>query len=139
MAISETVATPIGDEYQNATDVLDVIDNVISVYNTFVGELNELQTDTNDDIDSYSPDFEVYDAVNYSVHYAVSNLFVIALDAQQERIYYLEKDSNIISIAHELYGLLPDDSTIDNLINQNQFGIDELIQVKAGRKITYYV
>lgn len=139
LAVAETVTTPNGNEYQNATDVLNVIENVLNLYNNFVTELNGLQTDENDDIDSYMPDAEVFSALNYSIHYAVSNLFAIALEAKQERIIYLNNDDNIINIAHRLYGLLPDDSTIQKIIDQNSIGLNELIQVKAGRKIVYYL
>jgi hypothetical protein len=73
------------------------------------------------------------------INFTLSNLFNIALGAKQERFVFLETDSNVILLAHRFYGLVPDDSTIDELIEQNEIGLTEILNIKAGRKIIYFI
>lgn len=138
-ATVEATLLPISTDYQSAVDVLFIIGELIDMYNTFISELQTLQTPDGTQTDSYLPDAQFMYDLNYSVNYAVSNLFNIALSAQQERIFYLDSDSNVIIEAHRYYGLNPDDSNIQKFINTNNIQITELLQIKKGRKLVYYV
>ena len=138
-AIIETAITPLTGDYLNAVDVVNVIDQVTSLYNEFIDELQTLQTVDGYTEDSYLPDAEFLESLNFSVNYAVSNLFEIALAAQQERVIYLEEDSNLIILAHRFYGLTATDSTIQYFADTNNIGLNEVFQIKKGRKLVYYV
>jgi len=138
-AIITSSVTPFSDEYANAVDVISVIDIVLLQYNVFIEELQSLQTPDGTEQDSYLPDYQFMFDLNYAVNYAVSNLFNIALQAQQERVIYMESDSNIIIETHRFYGLLPDDSTLFRFISTNQIKGSEILQLKKGRRIVYYV
>ena len=138
-AIIETAITPLTGDYLNAVDVVNVIDQVTSLYNEFIDELQTLQTVDGYTEDSYLPDAEFLESLNFSVNYAVSNLFEIALAAQQERVIYLEEDSNLIILAHRFYGLTVTDSTIQYFADTNNIGLNEVFQIKKGRKLVYYV
>jgi hypothetical protein len=50
----------------------------------------------------------------------------------------LEEDSNVIILAHRFFGLLDDDSTIDQFIANNKIGLSQLMQVKKGTVVIYY-
>ena len=39
----------------------------------------------------------------------------------------------------DVYGLLPDDSTIQYFADTNNIGLNEVFQIEKGRKIVYYV
>ena len=73
------------------------------------------------------------------VNYAISQLFIIALGAQQERIILLGEDSNVINLTHRFYGLDSEDLNIDKFMRNNDIGISEMLQIEKGRKIKYYV
>lgn len=135
----EATTTPLENDYQSANDVIFIIEELLDLYNTFIDELNELQTPNGTEEDSYLPDADFMYNLNYAVNYAVSNLFQIALTAQQERIVYLDADSNVIIEAHKFYGLAPDDSTIQRFIQTNNIQLTELLQLKKGRKVIFYV
>lgn len=63
----------------------------------------------------------------------------IANGSKQERIIYLAEDTNIIVLTHKLYGLLPDDSTIDEFLRNNpDISDSELLGLEKGRRIVYY-
>jgi len=131
--------TPQPGNYGNVNQVFSAISIILDVQNQFIINLDLLQTPNGGDVDSYIPDFNTISSINNVVNFAVSQLFIIALDARQERCVFLECDSNIIKLAHRFYGLEPDDSTIDELIEQNNIGLNELLQIKKDRKILYYI
>jgi hypothetical protein len=139
-AAIETVLTPVGDEYKSAVDVLFIMEETLTLYNDFIDELNTLQTPNGTETDSYLPDYQFMFDLNYAANYAVSNLLAIALSAQQERIVYLEADSNLIIQAHRFYGLSSDDNEeLYRFINTNNIEFREYLQLKKGRKLKYYV
>lgn len=135
----QSTVNPLLADYTSSNDVLFVIDQVVATYNSYLENLDSLQTSTGGDLNSYIPDFGAVSLLNSLVNYAVSNLFKIALAAKQERVLILESDSNVINLAHRFYGLNVSDSTIDQFIAQNNIGISELLQVKKGRRLLYYV
>lgn len=138
-AVIETAITPFGSEYESSVDVVNVVEDVLGIYNLFISELQSLQSLNGLEVDSYLPNADFMFDLNYSMNYAVANLLEIAINAQQERVIYLESDSNVIIEAHRFYGLEPNDSTIERFINTNQIGMRELIGLNKGRKIVYYV
>lgn len=133
--ISEVSST----EYASRTDVEEVISTLLETYNTFILNLDSIQTENGGEPDSYIPNFDSLNALSDLINYTVSNLFVIAISAKQERSIFLEEDSNWILLTHRFYGLQADDSTIDNFMAINKAGLNEVLGVKKGRKIIWYV
>jgi hypothetical protein len=125
--------------YGNRNGVVDAIENILEAYNTFIQDLDTMQTSNGGDETSYVPDpismMQLSDLINFTV----TSLFTVALNSKQERVFYLEEDSNLILLAHRLYGLVEDDSTIDTLMNTNEIGLSELLSIKKDRRIVYYV
>lgn len=132
-------SNPQSGNYQNTSQVLSVIDILLGNYNVFVSSLDSLQTDNGGDTDSYIPNFEFATSVSELVSVTISQLFVIAFNAQQERRLYLESDSNVILLAHRFYGLDAEDSTIQYFMDTNNIGLSEILGIKKGREIIYYV
>lgn len=138
-AMVTTVINPIQTDYENTTDVLDVIDTLSSNYDTLISSLDTLQTETGGETTSYVPDQSTLLGLSGLVDLAISELFNIALGAKQERVVYLEANDNVVSLAHRFLGLNPDDSNIEKFMNDNNIGLSELLQLKKGRQIKYYV
>lgn len=126
-------------DYQNAPDVFEVLDQLNLNYTEYIENLNLNQTDTGSETESYLPDPVSVSSLQSAFNYAVSQLFNIALRSRQQRSVILNYDTNIIELAHRFYGLLPDDSTIDEIIETNMLSMDELIQVPANKEIIYFV
>lgn len=124
-------------DYRNRTEVLAVIDLIVDSFDQYIEDLDTLQSDNGGEIDSYIPDQASLSEIARLVNFTVSNLFEIAISSRQERTVYMESDTNVILIAHRFYGLLPDDSTIQRIIDDNGIGLNELLLVKKGRPITY--
>lgn len=126
-------------DYKNRNDVVNIIDSITSVYQSYLTGLDSLQSDNGGTVDSYIPNADALIALNDLVNFTLSNLYDIALNSKQERIIFLEDDSNVILLAHRFYGLQADDSTIQQLIDNNNIGLNELLGLRKGREIIYYV
>lgn len=133
-------ATPqTASEYGNMQAALDVAETLLNNYNQFLEDLDGLQTDNGGLPESYIPDPEPLIGLNDLISFTVSNLFDIALEAKQERAIILEEDSNAILLTHRFYGLDAADELLNYFIATNQIGLNELLQIRKGRKIFYYV
>jgi hypothetical protein len=137
--VNELLASGILPDYKNRTDVLTAIDSVQGSYNDYLTNLDLFQTSNGGSEDSYIPDAESLTQINSLVNFALSSLSSIALDAKQQRTVVLGEDSNVIILAHRFYGLQADDSTIDTLIENNNIYLNELLQIKKGRTLVYYI
>jgi len=126
-------------DYSSRTDVLLAVDTLLDAYNSYLATLDEQQSDNGGSPTSFVPDATPLQQLSQLVSFTLSNLFAIAMDAKQERSIILEYDSNWIILAHRFYGLTADDSTIEQLIQQNNAGLSEMLQVFKNRKIVYYV
>ena len=73
------------------------------------------------------------------ISYSVSSLLSIAMTARQERIVILEDDTNVLMATHRFYGLTSDDSTIEEFIRNNDIGPAEILSLRKGRKISYFI
>lgn len=136
-AYCRALSTPLATDYAGRPDVLTAIAQLTAVYNGYLATLDSIQTPSGGDNDSFVPDATSLMQLDALVSYTLSSLFVLALDARQERTVILEQDSNWIMLAHRFYGLKADDSTIDQMIAQNGGGLIDILQVEKGREIIY--
>jgi len=134
-----TAINPQPGDYNSSNDVLDVITSVVSLWNQYALDLDTLQTANGGNVNSFVPDFDPLFNLNNLVNFAISQLFAMSLTAKQERILFLESDSNVILLTHRFYGIDESNDLIDTFINQNNIGLSEILEIKKGRKIIYYV
>jgi len=134
-----SLATPIEGEYKTAIQVLDLAEELQVNYNNYITDLDSLMSDNGGELDSYIPNQEPLYALNDLVNFTIVNLINIALDSRRERSLILGYDTNIIELTHRLYGLDPSDDNINELMEQNNLSFDEILQIKHGRKIIYFV
>lgn len=137
--LSMCVAAVTNYDYVTRTNVLNAVTVIVDTYNTYLANLDTIQTLNGGDLDSYIPDADSVTSLTDLVRYTVASLFDIATSAKQERTLYTAEDINVIELAFQIYGLLPDDSTIDTLIADNDIGEEEILQIQKGRKIVYNI
>jgi len=125
-------------DYGTRNDVLAAIERTLEVYDSYITTLDDQQSTTGGNPTSFIPDEIIQQQLAGLLNYTVSSLFAIAVGARQERSCILEQDSNWVLLAHRLYGLDPDDSTIEELMQQNSAGLSEMLLVRKNRKIVYY-
>lgn len=138
-AMQLVTVSNITDDFNIRKDVIDHQDSLLTEYNKYLSFLDTLQTERADSDDSYTPDYNSQNGLNELVNLTISNLFEVAFSAKQEREFTLEKDSNPILLTHRFYGLDKLDENLSKFIKTNNVGLNELLNIKKGRKIVYYV
>jgi hypothetical protein len=136
--VNATINPDSGD-YQTANEVVESIDSILLSWNSYLNMLDILQTSTNDTVGSYVPDFNSLQGLIGLVNFGTANLIGIALNASSERSLILESDSNAIILAHRFYGLSDGDKELNRFINQNNLSVMELLEIKKGKRVVYYV
>lgn len=124
-------------DYRNRREVVEVVDKIVDAYDNYISDLDGLQGDNGGNPDSFIPDQSSLINISDTVNQTISQLFEISLGAKQERTIYLEDDSNVVLLAHRFYGLDQEDSNIQRIIDDNNIGLNELLQIKKGRAIVY--
>lgn len=132
-------ANPLESDYANRTEVIEIADTLMLNYRAYIAALDELQTPNGGEPDSFIPDAAALSTLASLIKYTLTNLFHIAMGAKQERTIYLEKDSNLILVTHRVLGLDDLDQNMNTLMDNNNIGLNEIFQLKKGRKIVYYV
>lgn len=115
-------------DYPTRSKVLSKIQAISTAYYSFITESD------NQDINQ---DKQVAIDLDYIMQVSFAYLYDIAFNSKQERTYTLDKDDNLINMAHRFVG--PGDTNLELFISQNNITLDEYLQLKKGRKIIYYV
>ena len=133
---SSEVATQ-GD-YVSRSKVLDASEILTAQYNT-IGLTNDQNTSERPDQEgAFTPDDTVQRALTELYYFTGANLQEIAFDSLLERSFVLDIDSNPVNLTFKVYGLDADDENINKFINENSLTLNELIDIRKGRIITYY-
>ena len=132
-AMCNTAAQPNDGDYRTRNNVEDMIDNLIIQHDLLISTFDSISTD------DYQPNRETFQGISNVLNFTISELFTIALGAKQERTVLINEDTNVILLAHRFYGLKSDDSTINELIEINNIGLSQILEVKKGSFITYLV
>lgn len=134
----EAVLFPLKGDYSKSTEALSVIDVLVKNYNTFISDLDLMQTPNGGNTSSFIPDANVIIQLNNLLHFSISNLMSIALDGKSERSVIIEEDSNVILLTHRFYGLDDNDENINEFMDNNNVGLNNILQIKKGTRIIYY-
>lgn len=130
---------PIDGDFSNNKKAFDSISTITTAYQLYLADLDLLQTINGGNTTSFIPDANLQFQINQIINLAVSNLFSIALNSKVERSIITETDTNIIILTHRFYGLDSFDNNINELIENNGFGLKSLLQIKKGTVIIYYI
>jgi len=126
-------------DYSSRIRVVRMIDDIQAMYDQYIFDLDDMQTGSGGDVDDFVADGNIILNLNNLVNFTMGNLFNLALDAKQERILVLEDDSDFVTLTHRLYGLKQDDSTIEELIRNNELGLNAMLVIPKGTEIKYYI
>lgn len=139
-SMAYAASTPLtDDDYGTRSDVLRIIDKMLNVHNRFITGLDSIQSLNGGDVGSYIPDFESLRSISEIVRYTISNLFTIALSSKQERTVFIEDDSNVMLLTHRFYGLDSEDTNLNMFVRTNNIGLNQLLKIRKGTPVIYYV
>lgn len=124
--------------YNSQSDVDNIYSNLVDFYNNYIELLDEAQTDSQTQEDSFAADPDVITGVQDIVFFTLSRLDEIALGSEREFTVVNEHDSNAIVLTHRFYGLDDQDANLQRFINTNQIGLKEILNVPKDRELIYY-
>jgi hypothetical protein len=128
----------ITNDYGYRPNVLRIVKTIVDVHNQFLTNLYTLQTLTGGMLGNFIPSPVNITQLTKLVTLTTSNLFAISAGAKQQRVLTLQQDSNLLLLADELYGKA-DETNINLVKENNNIGLNELLIIKKGREIIYYV
>lgn len=134
-----SAVTPIDGDYAIVPDVEKASFDLRAMYDEYLSVLDNATVSQNDIENAWQPDAEVQLDLKNIVEYTIANLYVLAFNAQQERVVYTEKDTNIILLVHRYMGLDANDENLEQFAIINKIRLNERFRIKKGRKILYYV
>ncbi len=126
-------------DYMTIDNVFDSITSILDLYNQFIADMDALQTANGGSPTSFIPSQAVLFGLSQLVNTAISNLFTVGLNAKKQYSIITEKDTNFILLAHRFYGLDATDKNINDLISQNNLGLNGVLQIKKNTTIFYYI
>ena len=126
-------------DYANRVQVTEAIETLILMYNGYIEDLDSIQVGTGNNPTDYIPNYQSIQQLNEIVYFTLANLYQIGLNAKQERIYVLTEDSNFVLLAHRFYGLDENDNNLNELIRNNNLGLNGILNIKKDTPIKYYI
>lgn len=130
---------PIEGDYITRTDIYSINDLLVNLYNDMLETIDSLQVSIYDVEESWSPDVQIQSALANLVFFTSKSLFTFTFDAKQERIFELDKDSNVILLTHRFMGLDSEDKNINIFREINEIKNDEIFKIPKGRTVKYFV
>lgn len=138
-SLCNTLVNPIEGDYKLITELDKVSNDLTEMFEDYQTRIDNASVSIYDTTNYWQPDPSVQNDLNELVNYTNSNLYDLGVDSQQERIVYLDKDTNVILLAHRYLGLDANDENLELFIEINNIKFRELFRLKKGRKIKYYV
>lgn len=138
-AMHVAASTNISGNYSRRSDIAIIQDTLLSAYDSYLAFLDSMQTERADSDSSYQANFDNLNSLESIVNLSIANLYNTAFNAKQERSFIIDKDTNPIVLTHRFYGLDLDDVNLNSFITENNIGINELLNIRKGRKVVYYV
>ena len=126
------------NDYTTVTEVESVSSDILEIYNNYLTLVDGASVSNYDIDNNYQPNPIVQSELHNLVMFTIANLFNLAFDAQQERLVYLPKDSNLVLLTHKYFGLANDEN-MQQFRDINNIKLKELFRIKKGRQIKYYV
>lgn len=137
--VSMCAASITNYSYNTRTEVVNVIDTIINSYNTHLDNLDNLQANNGSEPGAYIADPGPLGDVTDLVNYTLATLYGIAEQSKQVRTVLLPEDTTVTLATYNYFGLDANDANIEQFIAVNSIGLNELLILKKGRKIIYFV
>lgn len=138
-AMAAIVTAAKDTDFTNRNEVLQFIDTLGETYAAFLEMMDVIQSSSGGVFGSFIPNGTIGFLLQSLVNFTMANTFNLIHNARQERIVYTDEDSNPILLTHRYYGLNADDSVLDAFIKLNNIGLSEMLFIRKGRKIIYYI
>ena len=131
-AMAEAVVTQNDGDFETKAQVEEFITKLVDEYEGYLEVLYGLEGE------DFTPDHDMALSLHALICETVGSLYQVMFEAKQERVLYPERDTNIILLAHRLYGIASEENML-KVKNTNSIGLSEILNIKKDRPIKYYV
>ena len=131
--------TPQDGDYVLVSDVFEVSQRLVNMYDDYLAKLDELKVSIYDVNKSFNPDPSVQLELSSLVKYTIANLYALSFNAKREKIINVEKDTNPILLVHRYIGMDKNDEHLQNFIVTNKIKLKELFLIKKGREVRFTI
>lgn len=138
-ALAESATTPLPKDYTNVKKVNDANNTLVTYYNYLLADLDFLQSINGSSPDSFIPDQPSMNALDSLINFCISSLYTIALNSKKERSIVLDADTNLVNLTNKIYGLDPNDNNMLELMENNGWGLTQILQIKKNTRVLYYI
>lgn len=132
-------ANPLPGDYLTRRNVAIASAALNALYTGYQQTMNSLYSNQNGQPGSFAAGHSTQSAISALVLNGIEGLGIIAFGAKQERTVLLDKDSNLIVLAHRYAGLDQDDVNIEQFRQLNDIKNKSLFNLKKGREVKYLV
>ena len=141
LATTEVEETPysLRDDYPSRQSLLNQIERIQDLYRDYIVTLDSITTDRADEPDSFTPNDDVIFNLTQLVVFSMRDLEAQIFETAQEREFVLTDDTDIINVTHRFIGLDSEDRNIDRMIEINGFSVNDMLELRKGRTVRYYV
>lgn len=137
LIVSMASATVTGQLATTVSQIFGITERIIDSYDQFITDLDSLQSDNAGELDAYIPNGEIIGRLERAVNFMVAYLKEISLGNRVEHSIILEEESNVITLTHRFYGLDLNDEKLNEFIEINDIGLNEMLMVRKGRELIY--
>lgn len=138
-AMCNSAVNPLVNDFITRVDVQEVIDAINTTYSDYLLILDQLQIPITNVANSWTSSARVQRPLADLIAFTLSSLFELSFESKQERTIELRKDSNLIVLTHRFLGLDINDENIEKFRQLNNIKNNELLGIKKGRTIKYFV
>jgi len=124
----EMSRSAVNGNFQNRKEVVTAISQINEAYNQYLSNIDTI---------GLTEGYDISQKLDVIINQTIASLFDVAFESKQERVYTIDKDENIITLAHRFYG--QGDDNIMMFILQNDVKLSEYVTMKKGRQIVYFV
>lgn len=138
-SMAMTAVEYVNDELSTINMIIEITDLLDEYYSDFIQILDGLISENGGSPDSYIPSYQTLNQLSMVIGEAIIYLIRLAKNSKTERSMILNEDISIYDLTYKLYGFDKDGENLRKLIANNNIGLNELIGLKKGRKIIYYI
>jgi hypothetical protein len=130
--LSGSIISVVNNQFETKKDAIEAAEEILAQFDD-INDWRDSNYSSLDEIDTGSSYQKIQEAVALTAGFLVEISFTL----KQERIITLDRDRTIIDVEAEIYGTV--DENLDFLINSNNLTGSEILEIKKGKEIKYYI
>ncbi len=139
VSLANIIANPNDGDVVTRNDLMVLSNSLMVTFDDYQQTLDAGYISDIDTSNRFSASMQTQNLIRETVVQTISGISAQTINAKQERVVMLEKDSNLILLTHKYMGLDNADENMQRFRQINNIKNKKLFSVKKGTAIKYYV